>query len=265
MKTTANFLKIILVIFLVSTFFNCKKDEEETVDNNTPEIQTATGDIMYIKSINESNDPVISFDYDDSHRLSKMTFYFGSTSPEFRCTYDDDKLTKGEVYYDNVLKFTYVYTYDNSGNLERCDFIDADPDNTDTLYWTFESNNGKIVSIVKHNNIGPVVKYELIYADDSVLKTIEYSFNNNNNWDMIGYTEYDCDNKNNPLYVTQIPFSPSIEEMVWFTNKNNILVKKYYDADGTLEDTFQSVYTYNDKSYPETVVQDGQTNTFTYY
>ena len=261
MKTTANFFKIILLIFLISTFFNCKKEDEETVD--TPEIQTATGDIMYIKSIEKSNNPVVSFEYDDSHRLSKMIFYSGSTTTELRCTYDNGKMIKSEVYGDNTLYFKFTYSYDNSGNLERCDFFNPE-DNTDTQYWTFENDNGKITSIIEYNDNIPIEKYEFSYMDDSISMIKEYSYSNNN-WEMFGYKEYECDNKNNPFYVLQIPFSLDMDEMPLFVNKNNILVEKIYDADGNLQFTDQSVYTYNNKSYPETITEDSTTNTITYY
>lgn len=221
----------------------CKKDEQPHVPGLAKKLTRVT----------EDADNYSTFEYNADGNLSKMTqVYVDAGVPDnmvFTYTYNDQKkisgmkvagiidiryvygngkITKAELYSNNILGAYYVFTYTGERVTRKESFFEAGN-------GTFELDTRNDCSYYDNGNLKEIKNYIMNGAGQFVLTNTRQ------------FLQFD--NKKNPYEKFG---QANMAIFLDFLNVNNIKHSKQVDADGSNSLEIETTYTYNNEGYPAT-------------
>lgn len=264
--------KVLYIFAAVALLFgvaSCQKDKDEDPEENITTQQAG----VYNPGMKISR---IYYQYEDGEKELDQVWRWKDNklieiqegNRRYSYTYQNNRLSKLEVYYDGNLRYTYVYSYEGA-NFSK---IEVHYEGEFKGTFEFDYKNGKISSMY-------------FYHVDSDQFFVDFTWNGDNVSSIygtasmpVGYSDetfifgnydntYVYDNNNNP-FCGGFLFLMNVEKHAFYSSlsKNNVT----RDHNGQYEYYYENSYEYNSKGYPVKKIEtyclsSTITHTHTYY
>ena len=247
--------KILFLVVVGLSLMACKKTTDNN-DNNNDENQKLTG---LIKSIKQNDTLLVEFSYNEKRQLTKKIIHNGSYQLTVDYEYLDNKLSLETAKSNGIQVYQYSLSYVN----DRLDHFTIN--GVIQSYWEMHyDTEGKIDYAIENISGAPSIKHEYTYSGDNITEAIEYN-RFGDTWELQSRFEFEYDQKHNPYFDLNLPFSEVLDEFASFVSPDNANRTKEYDNSGVLIDDIQYQSTYNAEAYPTQTIEGNKTYTFMYY
>ena len=238
------FTLLFLMMGLIMT--SCKKtNSEDEIDDN----QDLTG---LIKSINMGGTPILEFSYYGNGRIKTKTIHQQGAQMTIAYEYSDNKLSSQTEKYNGSTVAQYTFAYNNN-RLTRVTIVGAN-----NSYWEMQyDNDGKIILAIEYISGGQSIKHAFTYNNDNLIEAFKYN-RFGSTWELQSHMEFAYDNKHNPFFDLNLPYSEVLDEFAGLVSPNNFTRVKKYDQNNILTEDTQYDMTYNAEGYPTHVVENSQ-------
>lgn len=176
-------------------------------------------------------------------------------------TYDNDNLFIVKEIYHEIGENIWNYSYSKNNDLEMINNLPVQQNNeiliTEYIYERYEYviENAKVISVLNYfrdeNNEPFIFNYKenLSYLDNNIIEVTIFDSNDN----LLGFTTYEYDNKNNLLKglrdINRWTFPVG---KVFGISNNNVINRMEFDQDGNLLAEFDYEYKYDNNDFPIT-------------
>jgi hypothetical protein len=234
----------LLLAGLTAATVSCKKDKND--DGGTPPPPPAAAKLKEFKTGEE----FIRFEYNASGSVTKVTMKndvtTGDATEVFNVLYAGNKITSLE---SNSQKFVPVY---ENNVITKADIFQ---DNEKVGYTTYQYENGSLKKATIHageaNQFIAVLEFIFTYASGNITE-MQTMMLDGESGQMVhaGHITYQYDQKSNPLFAQK-----DLLVLFWLSpSKNNVAVENHFDANQQPEDKFVYNYTYNNNGLPKSAV-----------
>lgn len=229
-------LYIFAAVALLLGVASCQKDKDEDLEENNTTQQAG----VYNPEMKISR---IYVQYEDGEKELEQVWRWKDNKlieiqygyERYAYTYQNNRLSRLEVYYGGNLSYTYVYSYEGA-NFSKWEYYNEG----EHEIYEFDYKNGKISSMYAYVDSHQDV-HDFTWNGDNVSSSNEYGC----------LSTYTYDGKNNPYYGS-LGFIFGDEPYCVSLSKNNI-TREYHNGQlgGILyEFTYEYTYEYNSKGYP---------------
>ncbi|NQU88013.1 MAG: hypothetical protein HQ541_19875 [Mariniphaga sp.] len=208
------------------------------------------------------NDPAhetTDYSYDTSGKLIEVLKKSWDLEPDpyierTTISYNGDKLNQIKIYitYTDPEEMYAEYSFFYTGDLpDSITYPKPDPIN-DKGYMLAEYSGNKLSKLVFYNHstftytYSEVANYNFEWTGDNIIKITLANINSTN----ASVTEYKYDDKKTPLSNLGLALTSNLFTML---SSNNVIKSTRLNPDGSISNTSETTYTYNDSDYPLTV------------
>lgn len=249
--------KVLYIFAAVALLFgvaSCQKDKDEDPEENITTQQAG----VYNPGMKISR---IYYQYGDGEKKLREVWRWKDNKlieiqrgdERYAYTYQNNRLSKLEVYYKGDLMYTYVYSYEGANFSKMEAYYEGEFKGT----FEFDYKNGKISSMYKYVGSHQDV-VDFTWNGDNV-SSIYGTFDNYDN-------TYVHDNNNNPFCGGFLFLNDEELDFCSYLSKNNVT----RDYNRQYKYSSEYSYEYNSKGYPVKKIKtfymsNGSSSTSTYY